>query len=235
MNNTIDCRAWHVQVAVNHSNNATLNQAHCGHASPQGGGYCGTGCENYCDNVQQACMGGLKQWSDPMQCLRACESWPNQTLVTWAATPISQGNSLPCRKYHASLAGVNATNAQMHCIHSGPLGGTICGTECDGLCQIAEEACPTQATNCASMCANNLTSSDSVETSKILSGSVPRGSVGCATYFALKALSDSSLCTKLSTALTAAPGDVCDGSASFVLKVSWTVIAVLFVALSFTS
>jgi len=236
--NSIDCRSWHAQVAINKSTDATQNMAHCGHASPQGGTVCGTACENYCDNDLGVCQGSLKQWTDRTQCLWACSTWPTTTNAAFQP-PTTGGNSLSCRKYHASVAGISPSSADYHCIHTGPLGGYgVCGMECEGLCNLAVAACPSQvpAANCLTMCAN-LNSSSMVNTTSILSGSVPQGSVGCATYFAIKAGSNSALCTKLSNAFAAAfnAGKVCDPSAAFLLKVSWTVIAVIFLALGFTS
>jgi len=236
-NNSIDCRSWHVQVAINLTTTPSQNMQHCGHASPQGGSVCGTGCDNYCNNVQTVCKNNLQQWNDNAQCLLACRTWPQQNTISWASNPITSGNSLPCRKYHASVAGISPSSADVHFIHSGPLGGDgICGLECEGLCNLAVAACPSVVTSatCPGLCAA-LNSSDGWNTTEILDGSVPRGSVGCATHFALKALADNSLCSKLDTEIKAAPGGVCDKSSAVLLKVSWTIIAVIFLALGFTS
>jgi len=79
----------------------------------------------------------------------------------------------------------------------------------------------------------NLTSSATVSTLDILSAKVPKGSVGCATYYAIKALSNSSLCQ---TAVAADGGDCKVGSSAALLKASWAlVMAVLLLALGFTS
>jgi len=80
----------------------------------------------------------------------------------------------------------------------------------------------------------NLTSSNSVSTDTILSGKVPKKSVGCATYYSIKALTNSTLCA---TAVSADGGDCQAASAALALvKVSWAfVMAVVLVALGFTS
>jgi len=234
--NSIDCRAWHSQVATNASGNSAAVTLHCGHASPQGGGYCGTtGCDNYCDNVGIVCTGDLMQWTDRAQCMAACMTFPEINTVTLGGF-VTSGNSLPCRKYHATVAGTSPASAQVHCLHTGPLGGSgWCGQECEGLCNIAVGACNNSLTvnNCMNMCMN-LTSSSTANTTEILQGMTPKGSVGCATYWSLKALGNPGMCGDVTSNLMAKAGGSCTSGATLV-QASWAVIALVFLALGFTS
>jgi len=219
MDNSIDCRAWHSQVAV-----TTAPQAHCFHAAPQGGGFCGTACQNLCDNVMAVCTGSLVQWNSWAQCNATCAYWTGQTTFLNASNPTTSGNSLPCRKYHASVAGTSPSLAQVHCIHTGVLGGSgTCGLACDGICSIVGGVCPS-ISNCATTCgALNASSST---TQDILGARVPKGSVGCSAYYALLAVNDPTQCSNIFSSSQSA----CMSGATL-LKASWAIIALIFLAL----
>jgi len=235
-NNSQQCRAWHAQVATNLTG-TTAATVHCGHASPQGGNVCGmNGCDNYCDNVMAVCNGTLKQYDSRSQCMQACQTFPGTGDVTWANNLTTSGNSLPCRKYHASVAGTSAANANTHCIHTFVLGGSgVCGSECEGLCNVVTAACSTiSLSTCMSDCAM-LNSSSMNTTSAILAGSTPRGTVGCATFWAIKGLGGDK-CTDVTNALMGTDsGSDCSTSAATLVQVSWAVIALFFLAIGFTS
>jgi hypothetical protein len=234
-NNSQQCRAWHSQVAKNLTG-TTAAIDHCGHASPQGGNVCGTnGCDNYCDNVMAVCNGTLMQYENRAQCMKACNTFPGTGDITWANNLTTSGNSLPCRKYHASVAGLSAGNATAHCIHTFVLGGSgVCGSECEGLCNVVVGACSTiSLSTCMSDCAM-LNSSSMNTTEAILAGNTPRGTVGCATYWALKGLGGS-MCTDVTNALMGTEAGSSCTSAATLLQVSWAVIALVFLALGFTS
>jgi len=186
--------------------------------------------------ITQVCFDGalkLRQWKDYAQCLRACKTFPllNDTASTFVSGWITADNSLPCRKYHAGVAGSSVDNSETHCVHAGPLGGYgTCGTECEGLCNLVNATCPS-ITNCMAQC-SNLVSSNGNTTTVIIDGKVPRGTVGCVTFYALKALGDSSACPSANAALNmTVDGAMCLGSSVALVKASWAVIAVLLLAL----
>jgi hypothetical protein len=226
--NSIDCRAWHSQVAVANSPNV-----HCFHAAPQGGQFCGSACENYCDNVMAVCTSGLMQWKDRTQCLTACASWPLQNNTNDPLAPVTMGNSLPCRKYHAFVSGQSMDNAKIHCIHTGPLGGSgTCGSACEGYCTLLGKTCAgVVMSDCLAMCSANMTASDTVTTANIIAGKVKMGSVGCATYYTLKATTDASMCPMAMDGM----GSACSEGAAALLQASWSLIAVLLLALGLSS
>jgi hypothetical protein len=49
------------------------------------------------------------------------------------------GNTLGCRIYHADVA--SKEDPQIHCAHAGPLGGGVCGGQCENYCALAELHC----------------------------------------------------------------------------------------------
>jgi len=80
----------------------------------------------------------------------------------------------------------------------------------------------------------NLTASSSTDppaTSKILAGKgLGQGTVACGAYYTIKALYDSTLCTKAMNAM----GSDCDSGVA-ILKASWSILAVILLALGFSS
>lgn len=95
------------------------------------------------------CSSPQQQYTDLQTCLTACASFPVGSLSD------TSGDTLGCRAYHAMAA---QQNPAVHCEHAGPLGGGQCGaSECEGFCDIATDACPTQwpaLATCTSACAN---------------------------------------------------------------------------------
>jgi len=135
--NTLECRSWHSLFGI--GTNAT--SVHCPHASPIGGGFCGTPCDNYCDSDAGSCNGDLMQWESRTQCLDACATWAT-TPTSTPSQPVTLGANYACRKYHSIAANASSAAAAYHCIHTGPLGGSgVCGTACEGYCDLLTSSC----------------------------------------------------------------------------------------------
>jgi hypothetical protein len=225
--NSVECRAWHSQYAY------TVNPSlHCTHASPHGGGECGeNGCENFCDTVIASCTGDLQQYETRATCIDSCMAFPEpgNTQYTYPETPVTMGNSVACRVYHAQVANTNAQLAETHCIHSGPTGGnlaTLCGTECEGYCSLLSDACGDTVSDCLTACATlaptdaSITSKDIYEGKKSVLGDK---SVACGISSATMSLEDADMCAK-------ARAGECDSGVS-AIKASWAVLALVLLAL----
>lgn len=107
-------------------------------ADSGGGGDSGGGtvsCASYCAAVMGACTGANQQYPDNATCMAACAALP---LGTTADTAV---DSVGCRQYHAGAAAGGAMAAATHCQHSGPWGGGVCGSECEGYCAIETKLC----------------------------------------------------------------------------------------------
>lgn len=90
-------------------------------------------CVLYCGTIGGACDGDLAQYPSVASCVRAC-----------AALPVGEdgamsGDSLACRRTHADLA---IDDPQTHCVHAGPGGAGVCGSNCESFCAIATSICP---------------------------------------------------------------------------------------------
>jgi len=112
---TVDCRIYHANNA-----NVTGDVTHCLHATPSGGGVCGSLCTVYCDLAQSVCTGSLALYNSTATCMTACASL-NSTGLPGDAT----GNTLQCRIYHIGAA-VALANATYHCPH-GAVSSATCG------------------------------------------------------------------------------------------------------------
>jgi len=173
------------------------------------------------------CTGSLIQWNTIEQCEAACADFPGQSTIFNPLAIDSTTNSLPCRKYHATAASTTG-NPTLHCPHAGVLGGGQCGTECDGYCNLVVGSCTGWTTSaCLTFC-GNLTSSLTTSTSDILAGKVAKGSVGCGTYWGVKATTDNTVCAKAMAATEC-------GSGALITKASWAIIALILLALGFSS
>ncbi|MFT7623185.1 MAG: hypothetical protein ACI9WU_002363, partial [Myxococcota bacterium] len=95
-------------------------------------------CAAYCAGVQTACTGDSAQYASEADCLSYCSDWSQLDMGTVDDT---DGNTVGCRMYHASVASESDENAAIHCVHAGPSGGNVCGTWCDNYCDLS-------ATNC---------------------------------------------------------------------------------------
>ncbi len=111
-----------------------------GTASGDGGGT--SGCQAYCDTIMANCTStmdpdsglpvGNQQYTNMQNCLNSCKAMPV------GASGDTSGNTLGCRTTHANLA---KSDPATHCPHAGPGGDGVCGSDCDGFCQIAMMYC----------------------------------------------------------------------------------------------
>jgi hypothetical protein len=105
-----------------------------GGAGGGGGGTSGPAtCSSYCAAVMANCKEINKQYSGMAQCIASCAAFPAD-----AGSTDQGGNSLACRSYHAGAA---QAEPGTHCVHAGPGGAGVCGSDCDGFCQIAQKYC----------------------------------------------------------------------------------------------
>ncbi len=88
-------------------------------------------CAYYCATDIAVCTGNNNQYKDNATCMSMCQAGiPND--VEAGAT---SGNSLACRMYHLSVASQSASNAAIHCPHTGPYGYGMCGDLCTDFCE----------------------------------------------------------------------------------------------------
>jgi hypothetical protein len=107
--NTLGCRTYHAEAAE--GDPAT----HCPHAGPGGAAMCGMNCEGFCSAAVEVCGA---TYADETACMTECSGFMDTVRydVSQAA-----GNTLACRLYHLTAAGVDPAT---HCPHitaaSGP-------------------------------------------------------------------------------------------------------------------
>jgi hypothetical protein len=96
-------------------------------------------CTGYCDEIMANCAPSspYAQYTDVAHCMATCATFTSKGMASDTA-----GNTLGCRIYHAGAPA--KADPATHCQHAGPSGAGVCGTECDGFCQIVVDACPTQ-------------------------------------------------------------------------------------------
>ena len=99
-------------------------------------------CASYCETLQANCTGANAQFSTMQNCVDSCAGFPA------GAAGDQSGNSLACRAYHADAA---EGDPGLHCAHAGPGGAGVCGSNCEGYCSIALEACDVYADEAACM------------------------------------------------------------------------------------
>jgi hypothetical protein len=92
-------------------------------------------CEEYCGIYATACV-DFSAYDNAQECLDQCSRWPEGALND------TGGDSLGCRLYHVTVAGMGDANT--HCPHAGPSGGGVC----------ADPAAPLCATYCTTYLAN---------------------------------------------------------------------------------
>ncbi|MEZ4294717.1 MAG: hypothetical protein R3B70_07050 [Polyangiaceae bacterium] len=123
------------------------------------GGTGGTGttsnalsCDDYCAAVATNCTADQSQYGDDAACKAICAKFPIGTVDE------QSGNSLGCRTYHGGTPA--AGDPGTHCPHAGPLGGGVCGNDCDNFCDLVDALCSGQAsppytskTECMTACA----------------------------------------------------------------------------------
>jgi hypothetical protein len=89
-------------------------------------------CADYCATIEANCAAPQDQWSSAATCMTACASWDVGTIDD------TSGNTLGCRNYHAGAA---ESMPAVHCVHAGPGGAGACGSNCEGFCTLALDAC----------------------------------------------------------------------------------------------
>jgi hypothetical protein len=128
---TYQCHLYHAGVALTDAASATT---HCPHAGGSGATVCGTKCENLCNVVPFHCTGTNLGWA-PTTCMAFCSSLPPGGNAN-----ATDGNSIDCRIYHAS-AGKALNQLDVHCPHSSPSGGSVCGSYCENYCYLSLTHC----------------------------------------------------------------------------------------------
>ena len=108
-------------------------------------------CADYCTAIMANCSADRAQYADTTQCMNSCAGF------TAGVSGTTSGNSVACRTYHAGAA---QSDPVTHCVHAGPGGAGVCGTDCEGFCTIAQKVCTDQNAQfasvqaCTSMCAS---------------------------------------------------------------------------------
>jgi len=134
-------------------------------------GVCGTAAQGFCDIEYAGCnittasspYNANAQYASYQSCLAVASVYPRDASGT-LANPVTTGDSLECRAYHAGVAYLTSTQS-IHCIHSGALGGNggtsqYCGTPCNGYCDEVMNACNgtnaqfTSTAQCLTFCAS---------------------------------------------------------------------------------
>lgn len=108
-------------------------------------------CADYCTAIMANCTVDRAQYADTSECMNSCAAFS-------AGTPgATSGNGLSCRVYHAGAA---KSDPMTHCVHAGPGGAGVCGSDCEGFCTIAQKVCTDQNSQfasiqvCSSACAS---------------------------------------------------------------------------------
>jgi hypothetical protein len=106
-------------------------------------------CTTYCTSITANCTATHQQYGSMATCMASCAHFPVGTSGMMAS------DTLGCRTYHAGAAMADPVT---HCVHAGPSGAGVCGSPCEGFCDLAVAECPTQyadkntcMTACASM------------------------------------------------------------------------------------
>jgi hypothetical protein len=162
-------------------------------ASGGAGGAAGAGgataqaptCAEYCKYVTLNCHDVNAMYKDEATCLANCPAIP-----VGSASDLD-GNSLGCRIHHAHAA-LDLPSA--YCTPAGPGGDGVCGTNCEGFCQLAMEFCPetwSDAAACAQDCAT-------FDPSVWYSANVVTGnSLACRMFYATMAAVDPTHCAAI--------------------------------------
>lgn len=100
--NTLGCRTYHAGAA------AMDSATHCPHAGPGGAGVCGANCEGFCSGALELCG---SSFADMGACMTECAAFADTVRYDTSQTA---GNTLACRIYHLTAAGVDAA---AHCPH----------------------------------------------------------------------------------------------------------------------
>jgi hypothetical protein len=114
--------------------------AACGSSSPgagvdAGGTPLALTCAAYCMAIQAACTTSNQQYGAEGTCETACPAFALGTSGDVA------GDTLGCRVHETELAAASPAAAAIHCRRAGPGGDGVCGTNCDGFCDLAMMFC----------------------------------------------------------------------------------------------
>jgi hypothetical protein len=91
-------------------------------------------CDYYCALVMHNCTDENLEWLDMQRCQTGCPIFePGSTFAT-----NTMDDTLGCRIWHAQAA---ATDPDYHCRHAGPVGGGICGNDCEAFCNLDTSYC----------------------------------------------------------------------------------------------
>jgi len=143
---SVTCRTYHAVASLVYNDNV-----HCTHASqPSASGVCGTSIQNLCQFHINACTGSLQSFNSEAQCNNIFATFPI------GFPNATGGNSVDCRLYHVGY-GITQNLTSVHCPHADVTGGNgVCGTICDGFCQLMNATCPSNYGSnaaCATACA----------------------------------------------------------------------------------
>lgn len=103
-----------------------------GGTTSAGGGGEPSVCERYCDTVMATCTGVFAVYTTIESCLAVCGHLPP------GREGDEIGNTAHCRLRHAESA---PAEPAYYCPIAGPGGNGVCGSNCEGLCTIAEGVC----------------------------------------------------------------------------------------------
>ena len=87
---------------------------------------------SYCATINETSTGDLQQYGATAQCMATCAGFAP------GAVGDEIGNSVGCRMHYALEA---SEDPQTHCRVAGPGGNGVCGSNCEGFCQIQSVAC----------------------------------------------------------------------------------------------
>ncbi len=101
----------------------------------------GSLCDEYCTQITTYCTGDTAQYKDREQCMTVCQAFPQGTVTG------PDENSVGCRLRYAGKARyAGGVELAAYCRQSGPGGDGRCGSNCDGMCDVAMATCNTPET-----------------------------------------------------------------------------------------
>jgi hypothetical protein len=197
--NTAECRAYHISASMTFgaAGDSTSAATHAMHATPRSyQGICVNAADHaagvsdavsvFCDRAMSACnttgTSLLGQYSSRSQCLIDAASYPVSNFTLQYQT---SGNSIDCRTYHAGVASdftSLATNPTVHCPHTGVAAQGVCGTSCEGYCNLAMFSCTgslaqyADLATCLTVCTGFMTEGSALD--------VAGDTLGCRVYHA---------------------------------------------------
>jgi hypothetical protein len=93
-------------------------------------------CPAYCTHIRSVCTDANQQYINEQTCLAACATWPV------GREGDETGDSLACRLHHvAEITDPTSMEAADHCSHTGPAGDGVCGSNCEGYCDLVQASC----------------------------------------------------------------------------------------------